>query len=47
VPKIILWPEEKLTWTNAAVLLAADVLYNLTPAGQMFSHKFGLKEDLI
>ncbi len=40
VPKIILWPEEKMTWTNAAVLLAADALYNLTPAGKMFSHEF-------
>ena len=40
IPQIILWPEEKLTWTNAAVLLAADALYDLTPAGQIFSHQF-------
>lgn len=40
VPNIELWPEEKLTWTNAAVLLAADALYNLTPAGRIFSHTF-------
>jgi hypothetical protein len=45
VPKIILWPEEKLTWTNAAVLLAADALYNLTPAGQLFSHVFWQTES--
>lgn len=46
VPKIILWPEEKMTWTNAAVLLAADALYNLTPAGQMFSHEFWRADPL-
>lgn len=40
VPNIVLWPEEKLSWTNAAVLLAADALYNLTPAGRIFSHTF-------
>jgi len=45
VPKIILWPEEKLTWTNAAVLLAADALYNLTPAGRFFSHEFWRKDS--
>ena len=45
VPKIILWPEEKLTWTNAAILLAADALYNLTPAGQLFSHAFWKTES--
>ncbi|MGD9209744.1 MAG: phenyltransferase domain-containing protein [Desulfobacteraceae bacterium] len=44
IPQIILWPEEKLTWTNAAVLLAADALYNLTPAGNMFSHDFWKSE---
>ena len=45
LPKHTLWPEEKSTWTNAAVLLAADVLYNLTPAGQMFSHEFWQTDD--
>jgi hypothetical protein len=36
---MVLWPEEKITWTNAVVLMAADALYNLTPAGRMFSHR--------
>ncbi|WP_317932441.1 hypothetical protein [Halioxenophilus sp. WMMB6] len=31
-----LWPEEKTTWTAAAVLLAADALYELTPAANIF-----------
>ena len=39
-PDIIIWPEEKITWTNAVALMAADAIYNLTPAGQLFSHKF-------
>jgi len=40
LPDRVIWPEEKLTWTNAAVLLAADALYNITPAGRLFSHRF-------
>ena len=39
-PDMIIWPEEKITWTNAVALMAADTIYNLTPAGQLFSHKF-------
>ena len=39
-PDVIIWPEDKITWTNAAALLAADAIYNLTPAGQLFSHEF-------
>jgi hypothetical protein len=38
VPDMTRWPEEKITWTNAVVLLAADALFNLTPGGQLFSH---------
>lgn len=37
-PDMIRWPEEKITWTNAVVLMAADALFNLTPAAQLFSH---------
>ena len=40
VPDITLWPDDKLTWTNAAVLMAADAIYDLTPAGRLFSHRF-------
>ncbi len=39
-PDMIIWPEEKITWTNAAALIAADAIYNLTSAGQLFSHEF-------
>jgi len=39
-PDMIIWPEEKVTWTNAVVLMAADALYALTPASRLFSHKF-------
>jgi len=40
VPDITLWPDDKLTWTNAAVLMAADAIYDLTPAARLFSHRF-------
>ena len=33
-------PEEKITWTNAVVLMAADALYGLTPAANLFDHRF-------
>jgi hypothetical protein len=39
-PDLVIWPEDKLTWTNAVALMAADALYDLTPAGHLFSHDF-------
>jgi hypothetical protein len=39
-PDMIIWPQEKITWTNAVALMAADAIYNLTVAGQIFSHDF-------
>jgi hypothetical protein len=39
VPDGVIWPQERTTWTNAAVLLALDHLYHLTPAGSLFSHR--------
>ena len=39
-PDIVIWPEEKITWTNAVALMAADAIYDLTPAGRLFNHKF-------
>ena len=39
-PDMIIWPEDKITWTNAVALMAADAIYNLTPAGQLFNHEF-------
>ena len=35
-----IWPDTRMTWTNAAMLLAADSLYDLTPAGRLFRHRF-------
>jgi hypothetical protein len=39
-PEIITWPEDRITWSNAVVLMAADALYELTPASRMFHHQF-------
>jgi hypothetical protein len=39
-PDMTVWPEDRLTWTSAVVLMAADALYGLTPASQLFSHVF-------
>lgn len=39
-PDMTLWPEDKFTWTNAVVIMAADALYDLTPASRIFSHRF-------
>ncbi|MGI9292565.1 MAG: hypothetical protein ACR2PS_01165, partial [Pseudomonadales bacterium] len=33
----IMWPEEKPTWTSAAILLAADALTEHTPAAKLFT----------
>jgi len=37
-PDMTIWPTEPATWTNAAVLIAADALYGLTPASEFFRH---------
>ncbi|MBW2436507.1 MAG: phenyltransferase domain-containing protein [Desulfobacterales bacterium] len=39
-PDLAIWPEDKITWTNAVALIAADAIYNLTPASALFSHRF-------
>ncbi|MFC1828731.1 phenyltransferase domain-containing protein [Thermodesulfobacteriota bacterium] len=39
-PDMTIWPEDKTTWTNAVVLIAADAIYHLTPASRLFSHRF-------
>ena len=39
-PDGVIWPEDKLTWTNAVVLMAADALFSITPAGEIFNHNF-------
>ncbi len=37
-PDMVIWPEEKISWTNAVALMAADALYHLTPAARLFDH---------
>ncbi len=37
-PDMTVWPKERLTWTNAVVLMAADALFDLTPAAGLFRH---------
>jgi hypothetical protein len=39
-PDMTIWPEDRLTWTNAGILVAADALFELTPAAPLFSHRF-------
>ncbi len=41
-PDMTRWPEQRLTWTNAVVMMAADALFELTPAGRLFNHDFWL-----
>jgi hypothetical protein len=45
-PDMVVWPEEKISWTNGVVLMAADALFNLTPAGDLFSHDRWLRLDI-
>ena len=35
-PDKTFWPDERPTWTAGAILLAADTLFDLTPAGVLF-----------
>jgi hypothetical protein len=37
-PDGVVWPEEKTSWTVAAVILAYDALHHLSPASRLFSH---------
>ena len=46
-PDMTIWPEEKTTWTNAVALIAADAIYNLTPASRLFIHSFWDEYDFI
>ncbi len=38
-PDNTIWPCQKVSWTNAAVMLAGDALYSFTPGSNLFSHK--------
>jgi hypothetical protein len=44
-PEGVIWPEEKTGWTAAAVMLASDALYDVTPASKLFNHKFWASLD--
>lgn len=46
-PDMVRWPEEKITWTNAVVLMAADALFGLTPASRFFCHRRGLANQIL
>lgn len=39
-PDMVVWPEERNTWTNGVVLMAADAIHHITPASRLFSHHF-------
>ena len=45
-PDLVIWPADKLTWTNAVALLAADAIYELTPASVLFNHRFWANSEL-
>ncbi len=47
LPDRVIWPEEKLSWTNAVVLMAADALFDLTPASRLFHHHFWLNHKAL
>ena len=42
-PDGIIWPEEKTSWTAAAVLMAWDAINGVTPAGKLFNHQYWQK----
>lgn len=46
-PDGVVWPEERTSWTAAAVLLAHDALHDLTPASQLFKHAYWGKSEVI
>ncbi|MEA3223068.1 MAG: hypothetical protein U9P49_07890, partial [Thermodesulfobacteriota bacterium] len=46
-PDMVIWTEERLTWTAGAVLLAADMLNDITTASQLFSHNFWNNHELL
>lgn len=47
VPDMVIWPEEKTTWTTAAVLLATDALNELTPGWRLFHHRFWADDGIL
>lgn len=45
-PDMVIWPEDKITWTNGVVVMAADALYHLSPAADLFNHEFWAAKGL-
>jgi hypothetical protein len=43
-PDMTIWPKDKSTWTNAAVLIAADAIYKHTAACRLFNHRFWMQK---
>ncbi|HMA86594.1 MAG TPA: phenyltransferase domain-containing protein [Desulfosalsimonadaceae bacterium] len=39
-PDMVIWPEDKISWTNGVFIMAADALYQMTPAADLFNHSF-------
>jgi hypothetical protein len=39
-PDNVIWPEEKITWTNAVIMMAHDALNGLTAGAHLFNHSF-------
>jgi hypothetical protein len=39
-PDGVIWPEERTSWTAAAVLLAYDALHGITPGNLLFRHDY-------
>jgi hypothetical protein len=46
-PDMVIWPEEKITWTNGVVIMAADALYDMTPASCLFNHQYWEKTGVL
>ena len=46
-PDAVIWPEEKTTWTAAAVMLAYDALTDMTPAAGIFRHSLWTTRDYL
>lgn len=46
-PDGVIWPEERTSWTAAAILLAQDALQEMTPGARLFSHSFWEEKGLI
>lgn len=46
-PDMVIWPEEKITWTNGVMIMAADALYHISPASRLFCHDFWDEADIL